>query len=283
MNKHIGRMLVLMLGYALALAGCSPLTATPAPATEIAATAEAVADVAARVELVNTAWEVESFGGPDDTVPVLPGTHPSLTLMVERYAGYGGCDWFLGVYGVDGSSIRLETPAMTEGGCTDAALIDQEGTFTSLLWNVTQYTMEGDKLLLYMAEDQLAMTLVPLEPLALEGPTWEMQFISTQPAYWQPLIPGTHINATFDGEMMRGFAGCNDYTAKYTRTDNQFAITDVTVTEKSCASPDGVMDQEAAYLSMLETVGGILKAPRTFEFQDGDGAPLMLYHGEAGP
>ena len=280
MKKTIGLLLLLVLGSTLA--GCSPLAVTPAPATSVAATAEAVEDVAARLDLVNTAWEAVSFGGPDDMVPVIPGTHPSLNFMVERYAGYGGCNWFLGVYGVDGPSMRLEAPAMTVGGCTDAALIDQEATFTSLLWNVTRYTLDGDKLLLYTAEDQLGMTMTPLEPLAFEGSIWEMQFISTQPAYWQPLIPGTHINAIFDGEQMTGFAGCNDYTAHYTRTDNEFTITDVTATEKSCDSPDGVMDQETAYLEMLANVGHIVKAARTFQLQDADGAPMMLYHGEEG-
>ena len=55
----------------------------------------------------------ESFGGPDEPLPVLPDTRLTVNYLVERYAGSGGCNWYLGVYSTDGSSLRMQTPATT--------------------------------------------------------------------------------------------------------------------------------------------------------------------------
>ncbi len=73
----------------------------------------------------------------DDGIPVIPGTYPSLHFMLDRYSGYSGCNFFLGVYGVEGDALSLETPTSTEGGCDDTALVDQDGSYMSSLENVT--------------------------------------------------------------------------------------------------------------------------------------------------
>ena len=43
--------------------------------------------------------------------------------------------------------------------------------------------------------------------------------------------------------------------------------------------PEGVMDQESEYLSMLATVGAVIESARTLELLTNDGTPLLLYHG----
>jgi heat shock protein HslJ len=279
LNKKGWLLCFLLIGILVVLAGCARSEPTPAPATAAVETVEAVEAVQSEFALVDTAWEAESFGGLDDSLPVIPDTYPSLHFMVERYSGYTGCDWFLGVYGAEEESLRMETPASTEGGCDEEGLEEQAATYADSLLNVTDYELVDDKLLLYTVENQLLLTMVPLDPLPFEGTIWELKFLATEPAYWQPHLPGTLLTAQFDGEQLSGNAGCNDYTATYTRSGEELVLGELSVTEKTCSEPEGVMDQESAYLSMLGTVGAIIESARTIELQTDDREPLLLYHG----
>lgn len=92
-----------------------------------------------------------------------------------------------------------------------------------------------------------------------------------------PVIPNSTISAFFDGQgTVSGTAGCNDYTASYTNATGTFAIGPPTSTERYCGSPAGVMDQEAAYLRLLQearsySVDGQLR------LADGAGRVILTY------
>lgn len=271
----------ILVGLAALLAGCGNSDTSPTPATTVAETAEAAEDTESAAALVNTAWEVESFGDTGDMLPVIPDTYPSLHFMLERYSGYTGCDWFVGVYTVEGNSLRMETPAATEYGCgeEESALMEQAATYMVSLENIIAYELTEDKLHLYTAEDQLLLTMVPLESLPFVGTTWQLGFFSTEPEYWQPHISGTLITAQFESEQLTGNAGCNDYTATYTRNEDQLVLGELSVGTETCSEPEGVMGQESEYLSMLATAGIILETARSIELSTADGTPLLLYHG----
>ena len=272
-------MIVLCILAAVGLAGCGSASPTPAPATAAVETVEAAQEVQDELALVNTAWEAESFGGVGDTIPVIPDTYPSLHLMAQRYNGFTGCNYFVGVYGVDGDSLRLETPAMTEGGCTETALVNQDATYSNSLWDVSTYKLSDGKLLLYDYDGQLLLTMVPIEPLPFEETLWDLKFLSPELSVWQPLLAGTAITAKFDGEQVTGNAGCNEYSAPYSLSEETIAIGELTVTDKTCADPEGVMDQESMYLSMLPTATVLGDTARSVEMTTGDGEPLFIFHG----
>ena len=118
--------------------------------------------VGAITSLAGTSWEVESFGGPDDSVPVIAGSRLSVNYLVERYAGYGGCNWFLGVYGMDGSQVRMETAATTTLNCDSEGITEQEQTFMAALLNVAYYKNQDNKMVGYTAENQAASS--PISP-----------------------------------------------------------------------------------------------------------------------
>jgi heat shock protein HslJ len=270
--------LLSILGAGL-LAACGHASPTPAPATAAVETVEAVQEVQDEMALLNTGWQAESFGGAGDTIPVIPDTFPSLHFMAQRYNGFSGCNYFVGVYGVDGDSLRLETPAITEGGCNETDLVNQDATYTNALWDVSTYKLTDGKLLLYDYDGQLMITMVPIESLPFEETLWDMKFLSPELSVWQPLIAGTAITAKFDGEQISGSAGCNEYSAPYTRTDNAITVGELTVTDKTCDDPEGVMDQETLFLSMLPTATVIGETARSIELTTGDDEPLFMFHG----
>ena len=101
----------------------------------------------------------------------------------------------------------------------------------------------------FAANEQRMMTMVPLEAVPFEGTMWELIFYPSSDAVDSvPVIPGTTITARFDGEKLTGSAGCNEYTADYKRADTLLTLGAIAVTKKTCAEPEGVMEQEQAYL-----------------------------------
>lgn len=271
----------ILAGVSVVLTACANPDPTPEPATAVAETAAAVEDVESALALANTAWELESFGDTGDKVPVVPDTYPSLHFMLERYSGYTGCDWFLGIYGVEGSTLRMETPDSTMYGCgeDEGALIEQAATYAVALENITRYELADGQLFLYTVEDQLLVTMRPLESLPFEGTNWDLKFFSTEPAYWVPHIPETLITAQFEGGQLSGSAGCNEYTAAYTRNGPEFMLSELWIGQDTCDEPDGIMDQENEYLSMLASAGAIIESARSLELLTADGTPMLLYHG----
>ena len=67
------------------------------------------------------------------------------------------------------------------------------------------------------------------------------------------VLADTEITAEFDkgrGEII-GSGGCNTYFATYKIDGNNLSISNLAWTEMACLSPDGIMEQEQEFLSLL--------------------------------
>ena len=122
-------------------------------------------------------------------------------------------------------------------------------------------------------------------PPSINDTSWVLQFYGTQAAPQSP-VDDSAITAEFDGAeaKLTGSAGCNSYFAEYAIEGDGLTFFALAWTERFCQDPDGVMDQELAYLTALGSVdrfevvdttlrlfysGGVL----VFEAQEGDSAP----------
>jgi heat shock protein HslJ len=94
----------------------------------------------------------------------------------------------------------------------------------------------------------------PQEGISLEGTTWEVISYNNGKGGVVSVITGTEISAEFgeDGQLS-GSACCNNYTASYKVVGKEIQIGPAAATRKFCAEPEGMMEQEAAYLAGLET------------------------------
>ncbi|HEY53473.1 MAG TPA: META domain-containing protein, partial [Caldilineae bacterium] len=74
----------------------------------------------------------------------------------------------------------------------------------------------------------------------------------------QPVLPGTEITAVFSADgTLSGSAGCNTYNGTYTvGPDNSLSISPLIVSKQICEDPTGVMEQEQAYLTLLQAATG---------------------------
>ena len=69
----------------------------------------------------------------------------------------------------------------------------------------------------------------------------------------EAIIEDSEITATFnsaDGEIS-GSAGCNTYWAGYEVKGSGLSIFEMVFTEMACVSPEGVMEQEDVFLSLV--------------------------------
>ncbi len=75
---------------------------------------------------------------------------------------------------------------------------------------------------------------------------WELESLTGR-----DLLPGTTITLKFEGQQISGSAGCNQYGGNYQAGGDSLSVGDVFFTEMGCMEPEGIMDQEIAYLTAL--------------------------------
>jgi heat shock protein HslJ len=102
------------------------------------------------------------------------------------------------------------------------------------------------------------------------------------------LLEGSRITIEFSGGFVRGFAGCNNYDrlvigddvarGKYKATeDGDLTIPGLTITELGCPAPEGVMDQEKAYLEALRSAAAYRLVEDRLEIQNVAGETILVY------
>ena len=109
--------------------------------------------------------------------------------------------------------------------------------------------------------------------LDLDGTNWELTLLDGG-----ALIPDTRITLRFEGDQVKGSAGCNSYGGGYTLgQDGSLQIGPVAITEMYCMSPEGVMDQEYAYTEFLVGAAKVSRDGDRLTIEDGAGEAVMVF------
>ena len=90
----------------------------------------------------------------------------------------------------------------------------------------------------------------------LKGTSWRLTTLGGA-----SLIPGTEITATFEDGEVRGSA-CNTYGGTYRVSGDRLTMSEVFMTEMACVEPQGIMEQELAFFSLLTSA-------QSFKLTDG--------------
>ena len=107
----------------------------------------------------------------------------------------------------------------------------------------------------------------------LEGTDWTLVELNGA-----ALMPGTNITLSFDEENAGGFAGCNAYGGSYEAGgDGALSIGLMQRTAQACLEPEGVMEQEDAYLAALQDVAAYRVTGDRLELEDGAGESLLAF------
>ncbi len=98
----------------------------------------------------------------------------------------------------------------------------------------------------------------PTPPPGLIGPVWSLVSWAKAKMAPTPVLEGTQITLQWGADgVYQGQSGCNIYRGTYHLGAEGALTMDIPgVTRRQCASPEGIMDQEATYLSLLPRVVG---------------------------
>ena len=127
-----------------------------------------------------------------------------------------------------------------------------EREYLAAFGRVTGWRLDGDGAELVLLDDDDDAELLRFGQASPVG-DWEVTAFLTGNAVSSPL-PGSTITASFaeDGALT-GSAGCNTYTTRFTTNQGDIEIGSPASTKKFCPAPEGVMEQETAYLAAIPT------------------------------
>jgi heat shock protein HslJ len=105
----------------------------------------------------------------------------------------------------------------------------------------------------------------------LEG-NWKLSLINGQ----APLA-GSTISAKFEKGEIGGNSGCNSYGGQYSTSGNKLTLSQLVMTEMACMDPQGVMDQETAFLQAFGQAASYSIKDGNLEIQNASGDTILVF------
>lgn len=205
--------------------------------------------------LQGTVWLLESYqDNQGNTAQVQPDSNVFIMITSDgQVYGNATCNRFSGSYTLNGDKLTINPGAMTLMMCPGEALIAQERDFIAAISGTTQYKISGDQLTLLAENGDVLATFKAQSATALSDSSWQAVAYNNGKDAVVSLLAETEITAEFSPEgKLNGSAGCNNYMTEYKVDGNKITISPAATTRMFCSSPEGVMEQEAAYLAALE-------------------------------
>lgn len=301
-KKYSFGILVFWAALALLIASCSRATPMPeqplpeqpktTPATEseaeptaepeISPTAESpeISQPIARWNAVSERgnWVLIGYGDALNPTVVEPGTYVTINFNPgdNQASGSGGCNRYATNYTADdNNNLTIKSPvASTMMACESG--MEQEVMFLGALETVTGYTVteKGHLLLDYDSGTVYQEQLVFIPETPLEDTIWVLRAYG-DPNNLTPTETGVVTTGIFSADgALSGFGGCNNYSAGYTLEGNQISIDLPATNLMACETG---MDQEQAFLTLLENAQSYRIGINALEIITADGAQLMRF------
>lgn len=219
--------------------------------------------------LDDTLWTLHRIHGQDG----LPTNEVTLRFVDSAVNGAAPCNQYNGTFTNDEGQLTFGPMMSTMMACPD---LDQETAYFAALAAVSGYRVEDTHLILSNADGDDVLTFVPMQHAALEGTAWKLTGYNTGSAISSALLD-TEITAEFADGQMSGTAGCNHYFAAFTVEDNQMTLGPAGNTEMFCMEPEGVMEQEVAFLKVLGEVASFTIEGNTLTMFDNEETPKLTF------
>ncbi len=200
-----------------------------------------------------TDWEMQDCLAADGSmVPRLDRSRVTLKLTRGGVSGSAGANKFFGSVTLDGSKIRISAAGSTMMMGTPE-LMAQENHFLQHVQDTRMYQIVGEELRLLDGEGRVLLKFKPRVEPALTSNVWNAVGVNNGKGGVASILPGTEITIQFrdDGHVI-GSSGCNSFMGTYETEGGSVAFGPLAGTRKTCAVPEGIMEQESAFLQSLE-------------------------------
>jgi heat shock protein HslJ len=252
-------MLISITLFSMALAACASTPAAPS------------------IPLEGTYWTLESLiNQQGESQNTLPETVIDAIFQDGSVSGTDGCNQYGAAYETNGENISIQPGISTLMACPEP-IMNQAQSYMSALASASSYKISDNTLEILNKEGKTVLTYKAGDT-SLSGTSWTAtSYNNGKQAVVSPLA-GSEITAEFgeDGTLS-GSAGCNRYTASYTVDGNSLKISPPASTRMMCATPDGVMEQEAAYLAAIQLAAVYELRGNSLTIRDADGSTLAQY------
>ena len=106
---------------------------------------------------------------------------------------------------------------------------------------------------------------------------WSLESYAGENGVMVPALPGVSVTALFDRDgLLKGYSGCNWYSASYTVHETALNVSQLFNTEISCTG-QGVIGQERMYLTDLSRAAWVRISSDRLRIFDKNGKPLLEY------
>ncbi len=219
--------------------------------------------------LLDKGWTLVALAGD------VPDPESRVTLRFEAdgsLGGFDGCNRYRGTYSAQGASLNISQElAMTMMACTEP-LTSSASAYAGALERTASFLVEGKRLSLRDSALKEVAGFEADDP-GLAGTSWKVLSYNNGKQAVVSLIGDTRITADFsqDGRVS-GSAGCNRYFSTYEIAGESINIGRAGTTRKLCRAPEGVMDQEMAYLRALNSAATYRREGEKLTLRKADGA-----------
>lgn len=228
------------------------------------------------LELAGTSWRLVSL---NEEQP-LEDTEITLEFTETDAAGNAGCNHYSGTYTLEGDELTVEEIISTMMACMEPeGVMEQETAYHGALQSVATARLVADEQLILLDESgSPVLTYVKQQPpvdAELEGTQWVLESFLSGDAVSSTIFDTT-LTATFENGEITGDAGCNGYGGTYTVEGDSLTTAEIVSTMMACDEPEGIMDQEAQFLGLLNSAENYEIEGDTLTIMSGDDQGLVF-------
>ncbi len=229
--------------------------------------------------LEGTTWVLDAYLSSEGVlVSVLADSEATVTFQAGEVGGNASCNQYFGSYQVRGDKLTINMGGMTEMYCSPEELMTQEQDFLAAMGQAGSYLIADDKLQVEDLSGVPILTFSALMPAPLVGTLWQLTGYDDGTGGFSSLLRDTEITAIFgeDGTLS-GSAGCNNYSTSYEVSGDRLTVGPVASTMMMCPGPQGIMEQETAYLTALQSASTFQIEGKTLTLLSAQGGAALTY------
>ena len=218
--------------------------------------------------LDGTAWVLTALPGR----ALLPGKAVTLRFDDGKASGTDGCNRYALPYSTAGTTLKFEPHGISTQMACPPDVTDQAQAFMAAIDGTGGHRIGQGRLELLAADGRLLASFTP-QSQDLAGTSWRVIGYNNGRQAVTSVLIGTTLSMSFSSDgRVGGSAGCNNYTAAYESSGAALEFGPAAATQRMCASPTGVMEQEQPFFKALETVTTARHEGDSLELRTASGA-----------